>query len=321
MAPSYLHGSMSMNVCEQQNLFSSVPEDQECSPETRRNFPDPTYRRSSSLPVYFPSLLARADGMEHQAYESSSCYLSPLCQLDMEPAHENNDVNLGDHPNLEDARNPGDPDRANSRYQGDSFHYPTDRFNHASCFEDQHKIAIEGLPGSWVPYRTQTYPAGPLATNPLIKVSELRPQSPSCFTQTSPFPQGYLLVHNSPKSCQAQQLGQRMPHSGYTIYPTDLIPDPSDTIASSNERSSCTSFPKVLRARCERDDFLLRSKSVGMSYREIKAKGQFKEAESTLRGRFRTLTKSKDQRVRKPQWQDHDVKNHHTISATGMYTC
>ena len=307
-----------MNVCQQQNLFSSVPEDQEYSPEIRCSFPDPTYRRSSSLPVYFPSLFARADGMELQAYESSSCYLSSLCQLDMEPVQQNNDVNPGDHPNLEDTRNPEDPDRTNSRYQGHSFHYPTDCFSHASYFEDQHKIAVEGSPGSWVPYRNQTYPAGQLATNPLIKVSELRPQSPSCFIQTSPFPQGCLSFRNSPRSYPAQQLGntalgQRMPDSGYTIYPTDLIPDPSDTGASSNERSSCTSYPKVLRARTERDDFLLRSKSVGMSYREIKAKGRFKEAESTLRGRFRTLTKSKDQRVRKPQWQDHDVKNHHTI--------
>jgi len=55
------------------------------------------------------------------------------------------------------------------------------------------------------------------------------------------------------------------------------------------------------------DQYLIQSKLSGMSYKEIKAKGQFKEAESTLRGRFRTLTKSKDQRVRKPQWQERDV--------------
>lgn len=55
------------------------------------------------------------------------------------------------------------------------------------------------------------------------------------------------------------------------------------------------------------DQYLIKSKLSGMSYKEIKEQGKFKEAESTLRGRFRTLTKSKDQRVRKPQWQERDV--------------
>ena len=63
--------------------------------------------------------------------------------------------------------------------------------------------------------------------------------------------------------------------------------------------------------RNTKDVFLIRSKLSGMSYREIKIKGRFKEAESTLRGRFRTLTKRKEQRVRKPQWQERDVSNLH----------
>lgn len=64
----------------------------------------------------------------------------------------------------------------------------------------------------------------------------------------------------------------------------------------------------VLHSQREaQDQYLIKSKLSGMSYKEIKEKGQFKEAESTLRGRFRTLTKSKDQRVRKPQWRERDV--------------
>ena len=59
--------------------------------------------------------------------------------------------------------------------------------------------------------------------------------------------------------------------------------------------------------RHAKDDFLVRSKRSGMSYREIRNKGHFKEAESTLRGRYRTLTKRREQRVRKPQWQPKDV--------------
>lgn len=57
----------------------------------------------------------------------------------------------------------------------------------------------------------------------------------------------------------------------------------------------------------ERNTFLINCKRRGLSYKDIKRVGGFKEAESTLRGRYRTLTKSKDQRVRKPKWQDKDV--------------
>lgn len=56
-----------------------------------------------------------------------------------------------------------------------------------------------------------------------------------------------------------------------------------------------------------KDVFLVQCKLSGMSYKEIKAKGRFPEAESTLRGRYRTLTKRKELRVRKPGWQENDV--------------
>ncbi|KAI1104203.1 hypothetical protein F4804DRAFT_332497 [Jackrogersella minutella] len=60
--------------------------------------------------------------------------------------------------------------------------------------------------------------------------------------------------------------------------------------------------------RAVKDEFLVRSKRAGMTYREIRRKGNFIEAESTLRGRYRTLTKDKDARVRKPEWLDNDVR-------------
>lgn len=56
-----------------------------------------------------------------------------------------------------------------------------------------------------------------------------------------------------------------------------------------------------------KDTFLVQSKLAGMSYKQIKEEGQFVEAESTLRGRFRTLTKHKEHRVRKPEWHEGDV--------------
>jgi hypothetical protein len=61
------------------------------------------------------------------------------------------------------------------------------------------------------------------------------------------------------------------------------------------------------RHRSEKDEYLVQSKLRGMTYKEIRKQGGFTEAESTLRGRFRTLTKPKEQRVRKPEFQEVDV--------------
>jgi hypothetical protein len=61
-------------------------------------------------------------------------------------------------------------------------------------------------------------------------------------------------------------------------------------------------------ARRNKDLFLVKARQSGMTYRDIKVKGKFTEAESTLRGRFRTLTKHRDARVRKPHWTDKDVR-------------
>ena len=56
-----------------------------------------------------------------------------------------------------------------------------------------------------------------------------------------------------------------------------------------------------------KDDFLVRCKARGMSYKQIKELGKFEEAESTLRGRYRALTKPKEARLRKPEWGDREV--------------
>jgi hypothetical protein len=69
-----------------------------------------------------------------------------------------------------------------------------------------------------------------------------------------------------------------------------------------------------------RNAFLIECKRRGLSYKDIKKIGGFKEAESTLRGRFRTLTKSKDQRVRKPQWQPRDVSHQCVVKQGRLLT-
>lgn len=59
--------------------------------------------------------------------------------------------------------------------------------------------------------------------------------------------------------------------------------------------------------RAEKDLFLIESRRQNISYKDIKRLGNFAEAESTLRGRYRTLTKDKKDRVRDPKWTEIDV--------------
>ncbi|KAF2856997.1 hypothetical protein T440DRAFT_512976 [Plenodomus tracheiphilus IPT5] len=61
--------------------------------------------------------------------------------------------------------------------------------------------------------------------------------------------------------------------------------------------------------RQHNDDILVQGKQDGMTYREIRKKmlGE-KPAESTLRGRYRSLTKARKDRVRKPQWHRCDIE-------------
>ncbi|KAG9686809.1 hypothetical protein KCU95_g6289, partial [Aureobasidium melanogenum] len=63
--------------------------------------------------------------------------------------------------------------------------------------------------------------------------------------------------------------------------------------------------PEVTRNN--RDEYLQEARRRGLSYKEIKRRGGFTEAESTLRGRIRILSKPKEMRVRKPQWNRSDI--------------
>ncbi|KAL6909125.1 hypothetical protein GGI43DRAFT_429753 [Trichoderma evansii] len=56
-----------------------------------------------------------------------------------------------------------------------------------------------------------------------------------------------------------------------------------------------------------KDRFLVESRRNQVSYKLIKTFGRFVEAESTLRGRFRTLTKRREDRVRDPKWTPIDI--------------
>lgn len=70
--------------------------------------------------------------------------------------------------------------------------------------------------------------------------------------------------------------------------------------------------------RRDQDRYLLKMREKGVSYKEIKRRGRFTEAESTLRGRVRVMTKHKSERVRKPVWTRNDVSqpHHHDLNST-----
>ncbi|KAL6867017.1 hypothetical protein J3F83DRAFT_766070 [Trichoderma novae-zelandiae] len=65
--------------------------------------------------------------------------------------------------------------------------------------------------------------------------------------------------------------------------------------------------PQAAAERAAKDRFLVQSRREGISYKDIKRLGNFTEAESTLRGRHRTLTKAKKDRQRDPKWTDLDI--------------
>ncbi|KAH0490685.1 hypothetical protein TgHK011_002142 [Trichoderma gracile] len=80
--------------------------------------------------------------------------------------------------------------------------------------------------------------------------------------------------------------------------------------------------PQAAAERAAKDRFLVQSRSEGISYKDIKRLGNFKEAESTLRGRWRTLTKEKKDRQRDPKWtalDDHLLKEAVQVLAHGQH--
>lgn len=92
--------------------------------------------------------------------------------------------------------------------------------------------------------------------------------------------------------------------------PVESEDDLNDEESSASPPSRAYMLPEdEVDARQHRDELLLKMRNEGHAYRDIKRLGRFKEAESTLRGRYRALTKEKEERVRKPQWQPNDVSS------------
>lgn len=125
--------------------------------------------------------------------------------------------------------------------------------------------------------------------------------------------------HSQPQSNPQTQptLSPIQPNQPQNIQPSQIPPAYSIEPTLPCSPDARTNLKANLQYSDTRNAFLIECKRRGLSYKDIKRLGGFKEAESTLRGRFRTLTKAKEQRVRKPKWHDRDVSD----SKTKIRTC
>lgn len=138
------------------------------------------------------------------------------------------------------------------------------------------------------------YPSVPTAAPPTTTFGA----ASASRLNTHPYPQ----PHPLPQSIYGTAITTTTTTNA-TMHPRP--PNPTNSSSSSTMPSS-------------KNALLIEYKRRGLSYKDIKRMGNFREAESTLRGRFRTLTKSKDQRVRKPQWQERDVSFFSPLLSHGM---
>jgi hypothetical protein len=100
-------------------------------------------------------------------------------------------------------------------------------------------------------------------------------------------------------SAQSNLTGLESFHNSFPTFETHPFSVQPASASPTNDRTSNRSKSK--------DQMLVDLKQRGYSYKDIKVMGQFEEAESTLRGRYRTLTKPKEARVRKPEWGDREA--------------
>jgi hypothetical protein len=149
-------------------------------------------------------------------------------------------------------------------------------------------------------------------SHPSFDGYEQKGRKPSQHIQPRmPFPQPHTIL--------LSQVDPRIPPPTKVAEDLDFgSPDPEDDDISTVEGRVVQPAPEPSQRRPRafvqqqvprdrRDELLVELRREGFSYKDIKRKGGYEEAESTLRGRFRTLTKPKQERVRRPDWTEQDV--------------
>ena len=107
------------------------------------------------------------------------------------------------------------------------------------------------------------------------------------------------------------QNGERVSAGRHTAGPQDTQARESRYLNLDEDtmNTSTRMRPAEGRSVAEEKALLLRLRNQGKTFSEIKVIGNFDVAESTLRGRYRAMTKRPDERPRnpKPLWTEHDV--------------
>jgi len=130
-------------------------------------------------------------------------------------------------------------------------------------------------------------------------------------------------THRRTKATSAYTDGDRSPSISQPpqVKPTSKRIEPKAVeLCSLQSAYMAPQTTNAIYQRDAKDTFLVQSKLAGMSYKDIRKQGGFTEAESTLRGRFRTLTKVKSARVRKPEWSNNDVSTQTRLSSNTKVT-
>jgi hypothetical protein len=185
------------------------------------------------------------------------------------------------------------------------------------------------------PSALERYPADDHTTNPLqaeqssanqsqrhtTTTSSLATPSSSSCTSSSSFVSScssssssgpLMLCTQKPKP---QITSEATYHRALYGYGPNIPGDPSSDRAIANMQILPTIAAQhghpvwPLDTKAKKNTYLLEAKKRGLSYREIKEFGEISDAESTLRGRYRMLTKTADERVRRPIWEEKDVRD------------
>ena len=104
-----------------------------------------------------------------------------------------------------------------------------------------------------------------------------------------------------------QQNSMNSRNTALTATARELVFDPAEQAANARTRRDPSRSAEEPQLREKENEILRKGKAQGLTYKQIRAMMGTNIAESTLRGRWRAISKNKEHRVRKPKWTHRDV--------------